>query len=265
LWFLQDFITFVTEYGISVVVDTLKLTLTKYVFDMSKSNIKQSSHINAGAPMSDAGTHPRSESCDDDIQSNVQGTRQTYSTNATELQQYKELINHLAETKSTQFYTNGDKEHAEIILSTIFSHTKKILRIYRMGNNNGFTSAPPYKDALLNALAPKNTDDSSTEPFLITCLILVHNTEDPLFDDINGCSNVTILKITDDATEHIKQNISLQNKNVNFAIGDDDMFRLEIEPTQYKAIGSFNNKPITKRLIELFDEAFEMSRPTMDR
>lgn len=45
----------------------------------------------------------------------------------------------------------------------------------------------------------------------------------------------------------------------NFAVFDEDMYRLEYVPQDYKAIGSFNHPEDAKLLLRLFNDVFEQS------
>lgn len=47
----------------------------------------------------------------------------------------------------------------------------------------------------------------------------------------------------------------------NFSVFDDNMYRLEYEPSEYKAFGSFNNPEDAKLLLDLFNSVFEKSQP----
>lgn len=47
----------------------------------------------------------------------------------------------------------------------------------------------------------------------------------------------------------------------NFAVFDTKMYRLEYNPNEYKAFGSFNNPDDAELLLKLFNNVFENSKP----
>jgi hypothetical protein len=60
-------------------------------------------------------------------------------------------------------------------------------------------------------------------------------------------------KINEEGKKHINDQIM---GKCNFSVFDDKMFRLETNPENFKAFGSFNNVEISEMLTKVFDEVF---------
>ena len=74
----------------------------------------------------------------------------------------------------------------------------------------------------------------------------------------NNDGSIMVYLINNEGREIIKQQFN--GALNNFAVFDEDMYRLEYLPSEYKAFGSFNNTDYTKLLRNLFDRVLEKSQ-----
>ena len=110
-------------------------------------------------------------------------------------------------------------------LSEYLTHTERTLRV--LVNSNAYVDKEPLK-TLFAKQAERNNDDT------IQIRLITEEGRKDIMGQFNGALN-------------------------NFAVFDDDMYRLEYEPSEYKAFGSFNNPEDAKLLLELFNKVFEKS------
>ena len=154
------------------------------------------------------------------------------------------------------FHNKGD-EHALIILSNLFKNAKKQIRIAANKLcNDSVVNTKDYLDSMKVFLDRGNTKLS----------ILV--TEKPSIEDINSCETENCfyrMLFTHPAYAegriHIKEAggqsfRDATEEKINFCTGDDKMFRLENNIMERTAVANFNDKSVTRKLIEAFDEVY---------
>lgn len=172
------------------------------------------------------------------------------------LQDYVKYINGLAETHSSQMFTNGGIEYASELMAVLFKYTEKEVRIFCQGFKPDLITTEPYWSALCDYLKRKDR----TLKVLVETDAYVHERPITLLnEEINKRNDDSIqIKIAsaETAKEIYKQ---LSGTPCNFAIFDDNKFRFENEPEKYKAFGSFNRKDYANVLINVFDKAFNKS------
>lgn len=175
-------------------------------------------------------------------------------TSADILDKYKKYLDNLAQTNSSELFSNGGKEYASILMSVLLEHTQYEARIFCEGFKPDLISTEPYFSALKKYLEDKNKklkvlietkDYIDEEPFK-----LLKKTRKERCDE-----SISFKCIKEDDKKNISE--TLNNSHCNFAIFDSNKFRLEYDPSTYKAFGSFNHSENCKILIDLFDTAFE--------
>lgn len=180
------------------------------------------------------------------------------------MEKYITYLKKLISEKSSDIFSNGGIEHASILMSFMFSNTQKKIRMYSTKLNPKLTSTQPYLDALKkvagNIVGTIDPNDPKYPRNPIEFKLLVDQMPDGA--DNEACNILTekgvkIVEIKDNARQMICNRLSLNP--CNFSVFDDDKFRIEIDPVDYKAIGSFNDRDVAETLIELFDEAYRIS------
>lgn len=169
------------------------------------------------------------------------------------LEKYREYLKDLAEKKSNETFTNAGKEHASILMSILFQYTNNEVRIFSEGFKPELIMTQPYWNTLNDFLKRDNNKLSimvETNQYINDApLSLIRKTKDRRK---NNTIEVRLIQ------ENDKKNIfnQLNTEHCNFAIFDNDKFRLEYIPEQYLAIGSFNQPENCQKLMILFDVAF---------
>ena len=164
----------------------------------------------------------------------------------------------LVKEKSSSLFSNGGKEYASILMSILLDNTMGSIRMFCEGFKPDLITEPDYWDALSRYL-------EQTEKSLY---VLVNSSEhiherplQALFDTQAKRNNnsIQIRLITEEGRDEIRAQFN--GALNNFAVFDNDMYRLEYDPLEYKAFGSFNNPEDAKLLLDLFDKVFEKSTP----
>lgn len=169
------------------------------------------------------------------------------------LKKYELYLETLAQNNSLEMFSNGGKDFASILMATLFKYTQHEIRIFCEGFKPDLITTEPYFTELKKYLENKNKclkvlvevdTYKDSEP-----LLLLKKAKEERKDD-----SISYKKIREEDKNKIFQ--ELGNNHCNFAVFDSDKFRLEYNPKEYKAFGSFNNLQNCEILIHLFDEAF---------
>ena len=173
------------------------------------------------------------------------------------LAEYQKAIELANSSKNNHVFPISTPEHASIILSTIFEHSKEEVNILA-GNLSGTVSnSKTYLDALDSYLK-----SGKTLRVLLTDMPNINSLAYQLIEKHSKLPDAKIeLRI---ATEVAKYNIaeSFDNKYVHFVVGDDSRFRLETDSTNYQAFANFNDPVYARKLNEIFDRTFASSTST---
>ena len=176
------------------------------------------------------------------------------------LQKYQDFLERLAWDNSDLTFSNGGIEHATILMSVLFQNTKKIARVYCIGFRPNLITRSPYWESLKHYLDDPNH------------IILVLVETDGYIDaeplqmlkekkkeraKIGQGDNIIVKAINDECKQHISDTFG--DKHCNFAIFDDDKYRYEYDPINFKAYGSFNQPDNCKILTDEFDTAFDLA------
>lgn len=167
------------------------------------------------------------------------------------LKKYQEYLEYLAKMCSNEIFSNAGKSHASILMAIMFENTKKKARIFCEGFKADLIHTEPYFGALENYLK----DEKNELSVLVESDNYIDEAPVRLLKKYNGRGASISLKKIQEAD---KKNIfkKLNTPHCNFAVFDNDKFRLEYVPEEYKAMGSFNQPEKCETLINLFDNAF---------
>lgn len=174
-----------------------------------------------------------------------------------ELEEYRRYLERLAESKSTDMFSNGGKEHASILMSVLLKDTKRAL-IYAMGFRPDLIKTDPYWGELENYLR-----NPSNELFVLVETPDYMNAE-PLkrlheVMNLRQDKTVQVRKISPEGRQIIEDRFG--KDKCNFAVFNDNKFRFEYDPDKFKAFGSFNQPENCEILSNLFFDAFNASTP----
>lgn len=174
------------------------------------------------------------------------------------LDEYRLYLENLVENKSSETFSNGGKDYASILMSILLNHTKQSVCMFCEGFKPDLIEEHDYWESLERYL-----DDQNKKLHVIVNTNNYVNQRPlrRLFEaqkKRNNDGSIMVYLIDDEGREIIKQQFN--GALNNFAVFDDDMYRLEYLPSEYKAFGSFNNTDYTKLLRNLFDRVLEKSQ-----
>lgn len=202
-----------------------------------------------------------------------------------DLQYYREYLDGLAKKNpvSSEIFTNKGKVHASILMATLLINTEHRLDMYCQGLRPGIlcgrdeNDEDGYRGAYWKAFKDFfNTSIKSNEFKERSVRILIQDDQwinnmpfkevgKALRDDITK-DKVIVKHILPQARDLIEKSLGKkEDTNYNFSIYDDRAFRLEYEPNEYLAIGSFNDPSWCNLLREMFDYAFNSAQDITNR
>lgn len=176
-----------------------------------------------------------------------------------DIAEYREIIRSLAEEKSSDVINNQGKLHAACVMSAIFDFAKNEINMLSGQLNSELTSIPEYFNSLLNYLSKDNVKLNlflEKEPELEN----QSNALKLVLDKAKEFPERIIVKFaeTDEQKTILAKLKSNNNGNaVHFAYADDQIYRLEYVPSEYKASVSFNNRNIVASLRNIFQKLFD--------
>lgn len=172
------------------------------------------------------------------------------------LEKYRDYLEDLAKRHSEETFTNAGKEHASILMSTLLNYTQGEARIFCEGFKPELITTQPYWNSLEQYL---KEDSHKLYVMVETDLYL---DKEPLaylqrIKNNRKDDTIQVRRIKADSKDHLF--VQLNTLHCNFAVFDQDKFRLEYIPERYQAIGSFNQPENCGKLTQLFDNAFSQA------
>jgi hypothetical protein len=193
-----------------------------------------------------------------------------------EIKFYQTYLDKLAQGKSisSEIFTNRGEAHASILMATLLANTTNTLKLYcrgltpgllcgkTEGDGEGFEGAywAEFKQFFQSTIKSERFGTNSVEILIQEDKYLEYQPFQTIKQALQNeaiKSKIKIKKITDGSKKDIERVLGNGNgENYNFAIFDGHAFRLEYNPDDYQAIGSFNNPTWCNLLTKLFDSAF---------
>lgn len=158
-------------------------------------------------------------------------------------QLYKEMVEHLSQKKIPRFFYGINNEQAIIVLSSIFSTSEKIVRLVSNKLSTEITSDESYKEALTKFL---NKSGTRLEVF-----VYYYESNNPIYDFFNQYKDKITLKYSKGAK------FTLNDRIINFCIGDDRMFRIEKDTELRRSECNFKDVKTCENLIRSFNQIYE--------
>lgn len=160
------------------------------------------------------------------------------------LKAYQDFLLRLAEIDSRDIISNGGKEHAALLYSTLLDKTENEVRIFCQSGASEVWRDPHFVEAMKNFLQKPGT------------LLRVLTAGEPALDkEWTMRLNVKAHHILDKDRETIYRHF--RNDRCNFAVFDLKRYRYEYDCARFKAYGSFNDPDTAGEMIALFDSAFK--------
>ena len=176
------------------------------------------------------------------------------------LKEYSKALDNLAKNSSKDKFPNKDHKHAAIALSKVLKYSNESFILFD-DNLNGdvvkFNEVESFKKSLLDFISRNGkvkiviSDKNKKDNFELKLFLEVVSELYP---------NLVFIKI---ASKKFKSEMrKIYNEKINFAIGDDNKYRLEkfgenhVDDKTRSAEGSFNNYDVVEELKNVFEYNF---------
>lgn len=172
------------------------------------------------------------------------------------LESYKNSVEILAKSESNLIFKNSNHQHANIVLTNIIKYSKKTLCIYDDNLSGDIADMDPnFITELTELIKNKGT-------ILKICIKEICKNNNKFQTQVIDFSRKYPGKVKIKIASRQFRDEIIRNfeSDLNFAIGDEKMFRLEYgDPTlsERKAICSFNNEEYSVKLSSIFNKYFE--------
>jgi hypothetical protein len=160
------------------------------------------------------------------------------------MQDYFNFVNQLAEKKEDKLFFNSGPIHASFVMSRIFQHAEKEIKIYSGGFSGVISNDPLYLQTLRNFLDKKDT----------TLKILINDYENNKEAQIYKLLKKYSHKVTIRQTEK-KVTDTDTDQPIHFTIGDEKMLRIETNTKDFTAQVNFNTN--TEYVNGIFEKIYE--------
>jgi hypothetical protein len=175
------------------------------------------------------------------------------------LENYKKSVEILALTESNLVFKNSNQYHANIVLTNIFKNSKKIIRIY---DDNLSGDIADLDNQFMTELVEFTKNKDTVLKICIKEHCQINTFQTQIVNLSKSNPNKVYIKI---ASQEFRDSIANNfDSDLNFAIGDEKMFRLEYgdtEAKERKAFCSFNNEEYPIKLSRVFNNYFESLNP----
>lgn len=206
----------------------------------------------------------------------------------TNLKSYQDYLTGLAQQEpvSSEIFTNQGKGHASILMATLLSNTEHSLDMYcqglrpgilcgrKEGDGEGYEGA--YWDEFKNFFREKITSKEFANNSIRILIQSEKWLENAPFKEVSDAlkkeetrDKISVRVIRKDDKEWIEDSLGKKASiNYNFSIYDNKAFRLEYEPDEYHAIGSFNSPSwcdlLSRMFIRSYDAATDITAKVRD-
>ena len=165
-----------------------------------------------------------------------------------EYQEFFELTKYLSSKRINTQFKNQGKYHAAAVMANIFSSSTKNVKIYA-GNFNGDV-CDLYVDFIRDFLNKGNEKDKVSLTILFeedpNRNTLTFNLLQDYSINFKDKCNISISIAAKDAVSSFKNKVN--NTTIHFTIGDDIMYRLETDTSNYKALCNYDDEEFCRKL-----------------
>lgn len=164
---------------------------------------------------------------------------------------YIKSVENFAKMGENAVFGNKGKEHASIVVSTIFNYAKYDVMMYSGNLSKTVTGNGEFKKSLENMIQKGISfrillDNIPKEEEQSEALKLILENKDK--------SNVIIKIMNDDSTKIIND---IFDQKYHFTISDDKSYRLETNSSEFTAYCNFNDPDVAGKLENLFQLMFD--------
>lgn len=164
---------------------------------------------------------------------------------------YKSYLENLVNRNSSNIFLNGGIDYASVFITLLLNNVQKNMNMFCEGLNPEIMERPEVFDAFKGAIERgvefnilvEKKDYMENNPFRFAMEHSNVKIRCARPEDLNTIDNV------------------LGPGRCNFSVCDDKMVRLEVKPSEYKAVGSFNKPDWAGALNNLFEKSFVGAEP----
>lgn len=176
---------------------------------------------------------------------------QKLEDNRNVIDEYRNTVSSLANSKSDFKFHNSGSNHATIVITQIFRSAADNIKIFASDLSVSVSQNPEYITALDKYLSSGKKLQLLLEKLPTNKSSLAY---DIISKRVNDNPNIEIKQIDSDGLQYFKK--SFNNANYHFVIGDSQMYRLETNTDSFSSICSFNDIQTASKLVEVFNKVF---------
>ena len=174
------------------------------------------------------------------------------------IESYRETIEAWANERKSEVFPNKGAEHAAVVLGAILRNANNQVRIYAKNMNGEISKYDDYFNGLKSFL---NKENYSLKIFLDE----IPQNESRAFNYLKSVfpgNNILEIKISTPEFRSAINKVLIDPKiKVHFALGDDDIIRLETDSNTHEApFCSFNSPKTVNVLQKIFDLYFHQEK-----
>lgn len=169
-------------------------------------------------------------------------------------QQYKALIDRVANDREDKVIGNSSPDHAAYIIRKLLETASKAVRICTGSLSQTFGGVPIYRDKGIIDAAMLFLTKPATRMSIIVADSIDGGEEHPLLKRVSGSAGADrckVLQLQADAKDKAKL------VPFHFSVADDIAYRLEPDPQRVEAIVNFGDRSIAAALASFFDDLAE--------
>lgn len=159
------------------------------------------------------------------------------------IQDYIDFVEALATEGENKIFFNSGPLHAAAVMSTIFKHANKNVKIFAGDFSGAVSNREIYLSQLNNYLARPDTNLE----IILQNDSNIHKSK--IFDVLRGKRNVKLTQSPFKVTRRVLED----DVPVHFTVADGKMFRIETDVDNFYAECNFNDVEKASQLTSLFD------------
>lgn len=162
------------------------------------------------------------------------------------IEDFKKDIDEKAREGAIEEISHSGEEESAIILGTIFKYAKERVRMYVGDFNGKISNNEYYLEQVTNFLEDGKRLD-----------VIVKNLHSKNPSDVYN--KISLYDSFSDNVNLIHADITLpkEDEEIHFTIGDDKLYRIELDIDNYFGVACFNDRDRAVNLSNIFDKAIE--------
>lgn len=170
--------------------------------------------------------------------------------------EYRTFVKERADSESNRTFYNDGAEDAVVVLSNIFSHSKKEVYLFSGSLDATITAHNDF----ISSLKSFFSNDGVLKVIISDESI---NSVDDLPEPISTVLKTYLIAFPNQIqVKKSNATVNFKGKDVHFAVGDSKMYRIEYDTKKFAAECCFNDTNTSSKLINTYNAIFSDNRST---